>query len=149
MNIRICAILTPYSNSIQSIRHIIKSKPYRSSYPKVFLGKGVLKIFVLKICVLKIYVLKSNFIEITLQHGCSSVNLLHVFRTPFLKNTSGQLILVLLLVFTVIPKYKTSRDNNSRPIKNMNAKILAFIIQVKAISFIKFSNWYGFTFNLK
>ena len=130
MNIRICAILTPYSNSIQSIRHIIKSKPYRSSYPKVFLGKGVLKI----------YVLKSNFIEITLQHGCSSVNLLHVFRTAFLKNTSGQLILVLLLVFTVIPKYKTSRENNSRPIKNMNAKILAFIIQVKAISFIKFSN---------
>ena len=134
MNIRICAILTPYSNSIQSIRHIIKSKPYRSSYPKVFLGKRVLKIFVLKI-----YVLQSNFIEITLRHGCSSVNLLHIFRTPFLKNTSGQLILVLLLAFTVIPKYKTSRDNNSRPIKNMNAKILAFIIQVKAISFIKFS----------
>ena len=26
----------------------------------------------------------SNFIEITLQHGCSPVNLLHIFRTPFL-----------------------------------------------------------------
>ena len=24
-----------------------------------------------------------NFIEITLQHGCSPVNLLHIFRTPF------------------------------------------------------------------
>ena len=32
--------------------------------------------------------LQSNFIEITLRHGCSPVNLLHIFRTPFLKNTS-------------------------------------------------------------
>ena len=36
---------------------------------------------------------KSNFIEITLRHGCSSVNLLHIFRAPFLKNTSGWLLL--------------------------------------------------------
>ena len=25
--------------------------------------------------------------------GCSPVNLLHIFRTPFLKNTSGRLLL--------------------------------------------------------
>ena len=31
--------------------------------------------------------LQSNFIEITLCHGCFPVNLLHIFRTPFLKNT--------------------------------------------------------------
>ena len=37
--------------------------------------------------------LKSSFIEVTLQHGCSPVNLLHIFRTPFLKNTSGRLLL--------------------------------------------------------
>ena len=34
-----------------------------------------------------------NFIEITLQHGCSPVNLLHIFRTPFVKNKSGWLLL--------------------------------------------------------
>ena len=34
-----------------------------------------------------------RFIEITLCHGCSPVNLLHIFRTPFLKNTSGRLLL--------------------------------------------------------
>ena len=28
-----------------------------------------------------------------LWHGCSPVNLLHIFRTPFLKNTSGWLLL--------------------------------------------------------
>ena len=34
-----------------------------------------------------------QLIEITLRHGCSPVNLLHIFRTPFLKNTSGWLLL--------------------------------------------------------
>ena len=34
--------------------------------------------------------------EITLRHGCSPVNLLHIFRTPFIKNTSGQLLLKLV-----------------------------------------------------
>ena len=37
--------------------------------------------------------LQSNFIEIILCHGCSPANLLHVFRTPFPKNTSGRLLL--------------------------------------------------------
>ena len=36
--------------------------------------------------------LQSNFIEITLLHGCSPVNLLHIFRTPFPKNFSGWLL---------------------------------------------------------
>ena len=34
-------------------------------------------------------------IEIALRHGCSPINLLHIFRTPFLKNTSGWLLLYL------------------------------------------------------
>ena len=54
---------------------------FRSSHPEVFLGKGVLKI-----C--------SKF---TGEHPCcswcSSVNLLHIFKTPFTKNTSGALLL--------------------------------------------------------
>ena len=32
---------------------------------------------------------QSNFFEIAFPHGSSPVNLLHTFRTPFLKNTSG------------------------------------------------------------
>ena len=31
----------------------------------------------------------SNFIEITLQHGFSPVNLFHIFRTRFPRNTFG------------------------------------------------------------
>ena len=34
-----------------------------------------------------------NFIETTLQHGCSPVNALHIFRTPFPNSTSGRLLL--------------------------------------------------------
>ena len=35
-----------------------------------------------------------HFIEITLRHGCSPENLLHIFRTPFSRNTSGWLLLI-------------------------------------------------------
>ena len=60
----------------------------------MFLGKGVLKICNLftveHLCRSVILIkLQSNFIEIALRHGCSHVNLLHIFRTPFPKNTSG------------------------------------------------------------
>ena len=30
-------------------------------------------------------------LEITLRHGCSPVNLLHIFKTPFSKNISGSI----------------------------------------------------------
>ena len=36
---------------------------------------------------------KSNFVEIVFWHWGSPENLLHIFRTPFLKNTSGRLLL--------------------------------------------------------
>ena len=48
--------------------------------------------------------LENNFIEITLRHGCSPVSLLDIFRTPFLKNTSG---LLLLDIFKNTFFYKT------------------------------------------
>ena len=38
--------------------------------------------------------LQSNFIKITLRHGCSPVNLQHIFRTPFPKSTSEWLLLI-------------------------------------------------------
>ena len=49
--------------------------------------------------------LQGSFTEITLRHGCSPVNLLHIFRTPFPRNTSGW-----LLQYIVI---KTSEPLNS------------------------------------
>ena len=40
----------------------------------------------------------SNLIKIVLRHGCSPVNLLHIFRTPFPKNISGRLLLTYTLI---------------------------------------------------
>ena len=73
---------------------------YRSSHLKEFLGKGVLKICSKFIgehpCRSVISIkLQSNFIEMTFRQGCSSVNLLHIFRTPFPKNTCRWLHLFL------------------------------------------------------
>ena len=82
---------------ISLIGHNLLGK-HRSSSREVFLRKDVLK--VCSKCtgehpcrnVISIKWL-CNFIEIALRHGCSPVNLPHIFRTPFPKNTSGGLIL--------------------------------------------------------
>ena len=76
-------------------------KKFRSSPQEVFLGKCILKIcskFTREHpCRSAISIkMQSNFVEITLQHGCSPVNLLHIFRTTFLKNSSGWLLLLFL-----------------------------------------------------
>ena len=44
--------------------------------------------------------LQNNFIEITFRYGFSPVNLLHIFRTPFYKNTSDGLLLCITLEIT-------------------------------------------------
>ena len=69
----------------------------------MFLGKDVLEIcrrFTWEDtcrCVISIKLL-CNFIEIALRHGCSPVNLRYIFRAPFPKNTSGRLLLWVLLL---------------------------------------------------
>ena len=88
-----------------------KYSAYRSSHPDVFLRKGVLKI-------------SSKFtgehhcrsaISIKLvRHGCSPVNLRHIFRTLFYKNTSGWLLQCLVQYQEVI---KTESPNeNTAPL---------------------------------
>ena len=70
---------------------------FTNSHLEVFLGKAVLKIyskFTEQPCRRVISIkLQSNSIKITLRHGCSPVSLLHNFKIPFPKNTSGRLLL--------------------------------------------------------
>ena len=69
-----------------------------SSPSEVFLRKVVLKICSkftgVHPCQSGISInLQSNFTQIALRHGFSPVNLLHIFRTPFSKNTPWRLLL--------------------------------------------------------
>ena len=91
--------------SIQIFKHL-KSPftRFRSSRPEVFLRKGVLEIcskFTGEHPCQSVILIKllCNFIEITVRHGCFPVNLLQIFRTSFLKNTRGWLVLHLFHVF--------------------------------------------------
>ena len=70
---------------------------YRSSHPEVFLRKDILRICSKFTGETHAEKFLCNFIEITLWHGCSPVNLLHIFRTPFPRNTSGWLLLFLFV----------------------------------------------------
>ena len=81
----------------------------RSSHPKVFFVKGVLKIcskftgqhpWQSAISAISIK-LQSNFYEILFRHGCSPVNLPDIFRTPFTKNTFGWLLLCIVAVISI------------------------------------------------
>ena len=91
------AILTCNMLNNQFGQYIPKSTS-RISYPEMFLVKGALKIcskFIGEqscLCVISI-MFQNNSIDITLRHGCSPINLLHIFRTAFFKNISGWLLL--------------------------------------------------------
>ena len=83
---------------ITQVVSLLESKMNRSSPLDVSLGKDVLKICSKFTgehpCRSEISIkLQRNFIEITLPYGCFPVNLLHISRTPFYKNTSGGLLL--------------------------------------------------------
>ena len=64
----------------------------------------------------------NNFIEITLRHGCS-VNLLHIFRTPFPKNTSRWLLLKIVskrCLFEVTTSFSRTISNSIRKKTDFN-----------------------------
>ena len=67
---------------------------YRSRRPEVFLGKGVLKISnkftgehpCRTVILPKLF---CDYSEITVWHRCSPLNLLDIFRTPFLRRAAS------------------------------------------------------------
>ena len=56
------------------------SENMQQTYRRTFMPKCDFNRVALQLC---------NFIETALRHGCSPINLLHIFRTSFTKNTSG------------------------------------------------------------
>ena len=88
----------------------------RSSHPEVFFRKAVLKIcskFTEENPCRS--VISITLLENTFRHGCSPVNLLHISRTPFPRNTSGWLLLNIL--------WRKDLSNSSISEKNRAFKI--------------------------
>ena len=76
----------------------------RSIHPEVFLEKGEKEHPCRSVISIK---LPCNFIKITLRHGCSPGDFLRIFRTPFLKNTSGWLLLIKVILQISFPNVRS------------------------------------------
>ena len=84
--------LTPFEMQLESV---LNSLYIRSNRPQVFFGKCVLKICMQQFLYTGEHpYAKVQFIKLTVWHGCSPVNLLHIFRTYFPKNTYRWLLLL-------------------------------------------------------
>ena len=100
----------------------------RNSHPEAFLGKGVLET-----C--------SNFTE---EYPCRSVisikllcNLLHIFRTPFHKNTFGQLLLKRSIIpFYAFRLFSSSLQRLIQPAAAIGKRSLCFQISVKFVKVV-------------
>ena len=91
----------------------------RNSHSEVFLRKSVLKIcskFTREHPCRSANSIK--LLEIALRHGCSPVNLLHICRTPFLRNTSGWLLLHGVVFDPLTWRFYKSRPSNKKQWKN-------------------------------
>ena len=73
--------------------------------------------------------------RITLCHGCSPVNLLHIIRTPFTKNTSERLLL------HTAPLFKVSKN-----MKSFDKTALENYKFLKGLVPPAFNNWFKFSF---
>ena len=85
---------------LQLTKKLYDVSSFRSSRPEVILGKGVLKICSkftgeqpCRSAISIKFQSSCNFDDVARRHGCSLVNLLRIFRTPFPRNTSGWLFL--------------------------------------------------------
>ena len=72
-----------------------------------------------------------------IRHGCSPVNLLHLFRTTFLKNTSGWLLLKAMIVtidFTLNLAITRLGSNFSTSLTNENESFVIYSVVVIGLS---------------
>ena len=78
-----------------------------------------------------------NFIEITLCHGCSLVDLQHIFRAPFHKNTYEQLLLYFSIVHFIIYYFESCFSNA--------AVLYTFGIRYLIVLWFQFRGYFDYT----
>ena len=83
--------------------------------------------------------MRFHFIEITLRHGCSPVNLLLIFKKAFRRNTSGRLLLTLQTLSKALKTFTSSKDINRIFIANnthlSHIKFSTLTVFIKIIEF--------------
>ena len=87
-------------------------------------------------------------LKIILQYGCFPVSLLHIFRTPFLKNTSGRLLLYIICrerwtqicavplanqLRAVTDTFRPLAQQNIRQINFTKVKVLLLLVKAENI----------------
>ena len=109
----------------------------------MFIGKGVLKLsskFTEEHPCRSAFSIKflCNFIEITFWHGCSPVNLLHIFTTSFPKNISGGLLLYVIeqlvkdkLHVSAAKNMLFFWQNGNMKISNLGGNLLSMSLSLK------------------
>ena len=112
----------------------------RSSNPEVFLEDVILKICSRPTrehpCQSLILIkLQANVIDITLRHGCSPVNLLHIFRTAFPKNTPGWLFLIFQDFMLVVSIPSWGKVLGKCKMKSPDLTLLIFLNKVSFVHF--------------
>ena len=115
----------------------------KSSPPDLFLEKGVLKkctAFTGEHTCRSVISIKLlwDFIEILIWDVCSPVNLLHFFRTPFLKNTSRSLLLLNVILYSIRSNIKQTffQGHDNHMIKQLWIFIMMQIWKLKNIFFL-------------
>ena len=72
-----------------------------------------------------------NFIEITFRHGCFPVNLLHIFRTLFPKNTSRRLLLYFIrMAIVLVIEHNISQKQQSSDCITLDCIMYIFCISI-------------------
>ena len=80
---------------------------------------------------------KCDFIKVALLHGCSPVNLLYIFRTPFPKSNSKELLLKVKSVEAVCK----IRSSNVRNIESWDELFVRHAVYGFIYSFITFKKF--------
>ena len=95
-------------------------KIYKQCPPELFLGKDVLKTcskFTREHTCQSVISTKLQRTDV-LRHGCSPVNLLHIFKTTFYKNTSGGFFM------EIVEQRNTTRKYQHGPLRFSSHRIL-------------------------
>ena len=114
----------------------------RSSHPEVFFRKAVLKIcskFTEENPCRS--VISITLLENTFRHGCSPVNLLHISRIPFPKNTSGRPLLYLATWLVSVTSFPRGKIDPTTLLFHSRWHWLKYSNEIRSLHYVWYNPW--------